>query len=389
MNHPFEIIFQTLYDVGRSVDIQGLATGLPESRTLSYEIRRDTPESLLLPRPLIVPLDTYTLGDISLGDSGLNRLELRAKIYEEGVITLECRVQVEIPITELHKVKYRLLRINGQEMTPDQLTALRFKELLEKISDFIIQDQYIFDKFEKEHYRIFCLTQDIPDPKDFLEEHKAYLAPFLLGENPEENLHSSQVETTVKTPFSFRDSDLAVFDLDRAFIIDPKRDYEDLILIVEHANYQLLELRTLDKLLDRWLDEAEKDIRGTYSPRRRGEKQRVSSVPLNFHPLRAFGRLSQKLGNLQPLRLDALFILENLENSSRIIGDYYLEQIYEHLCGIFNTQGWKINVERRLDILQNIYTMTKSDQSERTMVILELLVVLMIGFEILTLFFPL
>jgi len=92
---------------------------------------------------------------------------------------------------------------------------------------------------------------------------------------------------------------------------------------------------------------------------------------------------------LQPLRLDALFILENLENSSRIIGDYYLEQIYDHLCGIFNTQGWKRNVEKRLEILQSIYTLTKNDKTDSTMVLLEFLVVIMIGVELIALFLPL
>ena len=100
-----------------------------------------------------------------------------------------------------------------------------------------------------------------------------------------------------------------------------------------------------------------------------------ASVEEGAHPI---GELAQ------PVRLDALFILENLENSSRIIGDYYLEQIYGHLCGIFNTQGWKRNVERRLEILQSIYTLTKTDATDRIMVILELLVVVMIGVEILT-----
>jgi hypothetical protein len=384
MKYHFEIIFQTLYDVGRSVNIDAIAQGFPEAKPLSFEKWRDTPESLLLPLPLIVRLVRYETDSAELTGTGLERLELQAKIYEEGVITLECRLQALLEVTELHRVKNTVLHVDGQELTPDQLTFRQFRALLERISSNIIQDQYIFEKYEREHYRIFCLTESLDDPRGWMDAHRDYLAPFLLGENPNERLHSSQVDSTLKTFFSFRESDLAVFDLDRAFLIDPLRDYEDLILIIEHANYQLLELRTLDKLLDRWLDEAEKDLRGTNSPTQKTSKHR----PLSFHPLRSLGRLSQKLGNLQPLRLDALFILENLENSSRIIGDYYLEQIYDHLCSMFNTQGWKINVERRLELLQNIYTMTKSNQSERTMMILELIVVLMIALEIVALFFP-
>jgi len=124
------------------------------------------------------------------------------------------------------------------------------------------------------------------------------------------------------------------------------------------------------------LDDAEKGLRTRHNNR-------------GFRGIMRIPSLTQKLGSLQPLRLDALFILENLENSSRIIGDYYLEQLYDHLCGIFNTRGWKQNVERRLEILQSLYTMTKSDRTDSTMVLLEFLVVVMIGVELVALIVPL
>ena len=41
--------------------------------------------------------------------------------------------------------------------------------------------------------------------------------------------------------------------------------------------------------------------------------------------------------------------LENLDNSSKIIGDYFLGLIYERLCSIFNTESWKVSVGKRLD----------------------------------------
>jgi hypothetical protein len=37
------------------------------------------------------------------------------------------------------------------------------------------------------------------------------------------------------------------------------------------------------------------------------------------------------------------------------------------LCNIFNTDGWKWSVERRLDILQSVYDMVKTDSNERLM----------------------
>ncbi len=380
----FEAIFLYLYDVGRSVDLEALEHGLygrsGGRESLQVERRLDTPESLLLPTPLILDLeDREAEGQV---DPVFRRVGFRAKVYEEGVVTIECRAEVNVDLAQLHTLRNVELADRDGAATLDGLAARHFERLMARIQRHVNQDQYLFDTSNREDYHVFCLLDPVPDPQAFLDDHSDYLARFLLGENPRISLHSGQISTTMRHPFSFTDEDVAIFDMDRAFLIAPKHDYEDLLLIIEHANYQLLELRALDKLLDRLLDDAERDLRGrtkhphrTKKPQGRGLFQRRS--------------LSQKLGNLQPLRLDALFILENLENSSRIIGDYYLEQIYDHLCGLFNTQGWKRNVEKRLEILQSIYTLTKNDKTDSTMVLLEFLVVVMIGVELIALIVPL
>ena len=211
---------------------------------------------------------------------------------------------------------------------------------------------------DRESYLAFCFLECGEDPAGFIERNRDYCAALLIGEEPGSSLHDSQIAATLGKPFSYRSGDLAVFELDRCIIIDPRGDYEDLLLIAEHANYQLLELRVLDKLLDTWLDEAEDDIRALTA----GGRRRVLGLR---RPIEV------KLAHIQALRFDALFILENLENSSKIIGDYYLGQVYARLCEIFNTEGWKWSVERRLDTLQDVYDMVKVDAGERRMVALE------------------
>ena len=212
---------------------------------------------------------------------------------------------------------------------------------------------------DRESYLAFCLLECGEDPVNFIDRNRDYCASLLIGEEPGSNLHESQITATLGRPFSYRLGDLAVFELDRCIIIDPRGDYEDLLLIAEHANYQLLELRVLDKLLDTWLDEAEDDIRSLTL----GRAPPVAPPPAG----------EVKVAHIQALRFDALFILENLENSSKIIGDYYLGQIYARLCEIFNTEGWKWSVERRLDALQDVYDMVKSDAGESRMVTLEVI----------------
>ena len=56
----FETVFLYLYDVGRSVDLQALERqfqgGSGKRGAIPVERRLDTPESLLLPTPLVLDL---------------------------------------------------------------------------------------------------------------------------------------------------------------------------------------------------------------------------------------------------------------------------------------------------------------------------------------------
>ena len=212
-------------------------------------------------------------------------------------------------------------------------------------------------KEERETYTAFCLLE-CPggDPEAFLARHRDQAAALISGEKPGV-LHGTQVSQIISRPFCYSSGDLAVFDMDRCLIIDPSRDYEDLLIIAEIANYRLNELRVLDGLLDTWLEEAEHDVRSIF----------LSSGRKRFGQ----GSLRLKSARVAGLRLDALLTLENLDNSSKIIGDYFLGMVYERLCDMFNTEGWKVSVQRRLSTLQNLYEMLKTDAAERRMLVLE------------------
>lgn len=366
-----------LYDVGRSVDIErtrALVPATPDRREITS---RDTPASLSVPAPLQLEVAHLQFPD----DHPLDDIRLTAKIYEDGVISMLARATARIELESIHRIRGMEFPYAGPEdaagreerpTTVGTWAHDHFLHISEQIGDAVTQGEYRAEAAQRESYAAFCLLDEIPDIDGFLEQHAQYLSTFLLGENPSIRLHSSQVATTLGHRFSFKQNDLMILDLDRCFIIDPDRDYEDILLILELANYQLVELRSLDRLLDRWLDQAEDDIRQVYIGR--------------SHRLRS---LTRKLGGLIPLRLDALFILENLENTSKIIGDYYLGQVYEHLCSLMGTGTWERSVRRRLEALQEIYSMAKVDVNERLLLIMEILVVLLIGFEIVALLFPL
>ncbi len=165
-----------------------------------------------------------------------------------------------------------------------------------------------------------------------------------MGENPSLNLHQNQVNNTLEHSFSFLKNDLVIFDFDRCLIIDPNCDYEDILLITEIANYQLLELRALDYLLDKRLTLAEGDIHKIY-----------------FKSRGILKRLKKRVRNLLRLRHDFIFLLKNIENVSKLIGDYYLSQNYTCLANLFQLKQWSDSIRHRIETLGDIYNIAQTN----------------------------
>lgn len=353
---PVEIVHLYVYDIGRSVDLKKAASLIPAYPDIGFGKRRDTPASLMLPRPLVLTMSTE-----ECDADCFEKFTALAKIYDDGALTLIVRYKTQSTFKDLAvKSNLPISDASGAE-TVEQFADSSFQMVVNAIKESVggLKENWAFDR---ETYTAFCIL-DCPDgnPESFLAQNREVAAALLAGEDIGV-LHDSQIKQILEKPFSYRKDDMAVFDMDRCIIIDPSRDYEDVLMMAEHANYRLIELRALDNLLDKWLDEAERDIRKIYLV---GGKTRFGQRAVKL-----------KLGRLQTLRFDALFTLENLDNSSKIIGDYFLGLIYERLCAIFNTEGWKISVERRLDALQNVYELLKNDTAERRMMTLEVVFII-------------
>jgi hypothetical protein len=354
--HAVEIVHMALYDIGRSIDLKQAAALLPGTPGMRIMRRRDTPESVMIPDPLCIDLRSGKQRVFT--DESVEGFGATARLYDDGVMSIIIRLRVSSSLEDLHGIEHRQLSSGIKDL--DTYADERYRAVLELVEPAVSKDHYDETRMERESYTAYCFADVGCSPSDFVVRNERDLTTLMTGEPQGSLLHPSQIRKTMSNPFSYSENDVAIFDMDRCIIIDADRDYEDVLLICELANYQFLELRTLDRLLDRWLDEAEDDVRLFQHKRGKNGRSRQRGTPLE-----------KKFAGLQSLRLDALFILENLENSAKIIGDYFLGSVYEHLCGIFNTAGWNRSVERRLDALQNIYEIVKGDKSERTMLFLE------------------
>ncbi|AEJ20021.1 hypothetical protein [Gracilinema caldarium] len=361
-----ELVYLSIKDVGKAIDVKKLESPVLYARLAGKKmgsplpLRKDTPTSLALPQPI-----WFAFEDVEA--EGLGRVYPSAKVYNDGAVTILLRGKGRFTLDELGPLSHSpLIKSQGYVYSFEDFANRLFGRLLDAIGDAII-DPTERSTLQEEHYLAYCFLDYPEPPTQFIEHNRQQCASLLIGEIAEDALHESQIQAALAQPFSYRPDDLAIFDMDHCLIFDHHQDYEDILLIMEHANYRLLELRALDRLLDVRLDEAERDLT-VYGI----EKNKKSSGRIKLR-----GRTPQrKFARIQALRFEALFILENLENSSKIIGDYFLGQIYTRLCEIFNTEGWSRSVERRLDVLSSVYEMVKTDSAERRTLVLEIVFII-------------
>ncbi|MFX1321584.1 MAG: hypothetical protein ACFFAQ_08070 [Promethearchaeota archaeon] len=348
-----EVIFLRLLDIGRSINLGQLASIFPQIPDKRIVKTKDTPSYVDFPKPLVIELEQ----NISIKTDFVRDIKFIVKIYEDGVISLIGRLYfTNLPLEELHNVKRARFLTQDGEFEINKFLKFHSNKVYEQIKKYIYEENYICGSLHYEKYTIFCLTDQIENPNDFLEKNKAYFTALLMGENPSLNLHQNQVNQTLEHSFSFLKNDLIIFDFDRCLIIDPNYDYEDILLIIEIANFQLLELRVLDYLLDKRINLAEGDIQKIY-----------------FKGRGLLKRLKKRVGNLLRLRHDLTFLLENVENVSKLIGDYYLSQIYSCLANLFQLKQWSDSIRHRIETLGDIYNIAQTNINERILLYVEIL----------------
>lgn len=361
-----EYVFLKLFDVGRSIDLPGLSRAVQATKGKEGEVlsRKDTPY-VSLPRPLVVDIARAGEDDIACPLPACRYMSLQASIYEEGVVTMVARAGFDgLPVTRMHVLREVRVVHAGKEMGVEGWIDACFSSLLGRIEPFLDRGIYSLDPAESLSYKAYCIWDDVGNPRDFLQAHRTYIATFLLGENVLLRLHDDQVTATLANPFSFLQNDTSIFDMERCIIIDPARDYEDILIVVELACYQLLELRVLNRLLDKHMADAELDMR------RLLQKRRLT-------------RLGRKVAELARISVDMTFLLSSIENVSTITGDYFLAQVCRHLRDMFRLDEWTGSIRGKLDTLRELYASLKSERGEHTLLYLEIGLAFIFGLEFL------
>jgi len=170
------------------------------------------------------------------------------------------------------------------------------------------------------------------------------LPKLVIGESSDRFLGEKQVRDTMQNTDGYLDNDLVVIDWNSAFVLEPSsaRDIPD---ILEFARSMLLQLRVYDDQLDI-------ELRGIYQE----FSKRGSGIVSIFN--RRYSKLAR---DVSARLIEVTEFNERIENSFKIIGDYYLARIYRTAVARFGIPIVRESVARKHQLVGKVYDMLKGE----------------------------
>lgn len=259
--------------------------------------------------------------------------EIAIKVYEKNIIVEIVKDFKNKDLIDLFELK--------EELFDEALSYLK---------------KYDADKF-LESYTLYCFSE-YSDPDSFIKENKSILTKLLR--NQYEDVPEEYINELLMNKIKYSTKDLIILDWDNGIILDKNEDFWEEVDIIELACIRVLNLRVFDSMLSEAIQ---------YSTRLQWEKL-------------GYFRLKKLSKDLYLQRISYISYFDSIENVLMLYGDRYYAELYERLCKIFHVSEWIKRVEKKMEMISDIYTMTRQHLTEFYGLLLEGTIVALILLEI-------
>ena len=349
-------IVYRIVDVAEEIDLRAVEAAVEKRQPTRLSLARSTGRALVVRNaPVTLSLRTCS---VRVGTTQVNA-SVFARIWDYGVVSIQFHVVLAAGTTWNQLVDFAAAAEDDNDF--DEQSAALATELRAELSAAFKQPH---DPQGMEDYIIYLLEEidGLRSAADLLET--VDVPALILGE-PRTKLSARVRKNIIDSTFSYSTADLAVVDWNSALLYEPggSRDVADML---EFAATHLTEFRYFDELLDIRLEQLYDSI----------EKRR---------------RLSLFRGHFEELSRDAasLYIefsdfVERVENSLKFVGDFYLATIFRAAVARFNLREWEESVTRKMNALAQVSELLKSQVDVQRSHWLEIIVIVLILFEILS-----
>lgn len=349
-----------LFTIADLVDLARLRAELGADSTVSrFTSRRPSPQYIQFRNPPV----TFSLGKRTLHPVPDRAIEARvgAKVFDFGVLSLRWEIPFPATWSELvaeagHYIDNAALEFMSRQLLEELRPRLR-PALKNPPKEALFEDYTIFYVHE------FAAPLAA---EGLMAREAASLAQLMRGE--QKPLSASEQHETLRSRVSYFEDDVAIIDWNAAFLYDREAGTEHMDTL-EFANAELLELRFYDRLLDEQLDTIYQDIE-------RGQALPAWRSWLRNDPVKT-------LQLLMAVTVDVIELTEQIENALKFIGDLYSARVYRAIAERLRLREWEASIDGKMRIAQQIYEMLADEVNHRRALVLEVIVILLIAFEVL------
>jgi hypothetical protein len=326
-----------VFDIGEEINLSAAEKILAnQAYRARLKLTKAAGQALIIRDPPI----RLNLGESILQIGGKTvSAELVATVWDYGVVSLV----FQLPIvqgttwTELVKLSDLLQSDAATVGYIDELARTRASEITKLLGNSLKRP---IDHALYEDYVIFFI-QEVNEIRLASERMRKPISEYL---------------------FQYAENDLAVVDWNSALVLEPsgKREVPD---ILEFALTHLLEFRFYDELLDVRMRELYDQV----------EARRQSLWASYFSS-------SSKEANTRFLEFSEF--IERVDNSLKVVGDFYLAGIFRAAVRRFRLADWQQSVTRKLNLFTRVSELLQGELNVWRGHVLEFVVIFLIAFEI-------
>jgi hypothetical protein len=333
-----------VFDLGEEIDLAAAETILADQAYRTrLKMAKPAGQALIIRNPPI----RINMGEVQLPLQGRSSAaEVVATIWDYGVVSFAVQIsdllQSDAPTSSrIDEIGHARAREIAHLLGP----ALKKPNAHPIFDDYII---YFIQEFNGGQTAADLIANaDVPS--------------LILGES-REVLSDRERKSILEFQYQYSVNDLAIIDWNSALILEPsgKREIAD---ILEFALTHLLEFRFYDELLD----ERTRELYTAVEQRRQGL-------------LKNFFSSSSREANTRFLEFSEF--IERVDNSLKVVGDFYLAEIFRAAVRRFRIPDWQQSATRKLNLLARVSELLQGELNVLRGHLLEAVVIILIAIEI-------
>lgn len=345
------VIVCRMFDVAEEIDLAAVERIVREGTARLSIARGGAHAPIFRDAPVSITLAT---SQIRLGASRV-AAETYVRLWNYGAISLQFHVPIRpgttwdelialAAVVEDDNDVDRVARLKAADVRATMTAALKLPHEPAAAEDYVV---YVISSLEG------ASASDLEDRVD--------IPALILGE-PHVKLSARTRQSILENTFAYTEDELVVVDWNSALVVDPTGS-GDVADVVEFAVTHLMELRYFDDILDQRMEKVYDEV----------EKRRP----------RLLGRDYESLSReASSLFLEFSDYVERVENSVKFVGDPYLATIFRAAAARFNLREWEESVTRKLNGLARISELLQAEVNVRRSHFLEIIIIVLILYEI-------